>query len=390
MEKDLKILMISSDRNILTPGSAVSERMKEYGGLVEELHIVLLCDSSHTSSLKIENGKLKIAEGVYVYPTNSSMKILRPLDAARIGKRIVLKNKFVRGECVVTTQDPFECGWAGLNVKKKWRIPLEVQLHTNPFSPYFGGFQNRVRQFFARTVLASADNIRVVSENLRHNIENLLKIENSKLKILPIYVDKDQIENGQISFDLHARYPWHFILLAASRITPEKNLSMALRVLALVRERYPSTGLVIAGSGSEEKVLKSLVEKLGLAGFVEFVGWQSELASFYKTANAFIQTSFYEGYGLALVEAGLSGLPVVTTPVGIATELENGKDAYIFPHDRPDTFAAGIVDLIENNEKRENLRVNLKHTLDARLLSKEDYMAKIRDNWEKTALKIKP
>ena len=114
------------------------------------------------------------------------------------------------------------------------------------------------------------------------------------------------------------------------------------------------------------------------------------MASFYKTANAFIQTSFYEGYGLALVEAGLSGLPVVTTPVGIATELENGKDAYIFPHDRPDMFAAGIVDLIENNEKRENLRVNLKHTLDARLLSKEDYMAKIRDNWEKTALKIKP
>jgi hypothetical protein len=54
----LKVLMISSDRNIFVPGSAVSERMKEYGSLVEELHIIVLCDASHTSSLKIENGKL--------------------------------------------------------------------------------------------------------------------------------------------------------------------------------------------------------------------------------------------------------------------------------------------------------------------------------------------
>ena len=64
----LKVLMISTDRNILTPGSAVSERMKEYAGLVDELHIVLLSDKSH--NLK----ETSLTPKLWVYPTNSSSK----------------------------------------------------------------------------------------------------------------------------------------------------------------------------------------------------------------------------------------------------------------------------------------------------------------------------
>ena len=42
----MKVLMISSDRNIFVPGSAVSERMKEYRTLVEELHIIVFAKKS--------------------------------------------------------------------------------------------------------------------------------------------------------------------------------------------------------------------------------------------------------------------------------------------------------------------------------------------------------
>ncbi|MDO8471288.1 MAG: glycosyltransferase [bacterium] len=383
MENDLKVLMISSDRKILEEGSAVSERMKEYGALVEELHIVLLSDVRHGLKDK------QLSNNVWVYATNSSLNFLRPFDAARLGKKIVFDSRFVRGQSIITTQDPFECGWAGLKVKKKWRLPLEIQLHTDPFSPYFSGFLNLVRKFFARTVLAKADSVRVVTESLQTKISEQLKIENSKLKILPIYVDKKKIEEGRVAFDLHARYGWHFILLTVSRLSPEKNLALALAVLARVRERFRDTGLVIVGSGPEENHLKALVKELKLDGAVEFVGWQNDLASFYKTANAFIQVSLFEGYGLSLIEAGLSGLPVVTTPVGIALELEHEKDAYIYPADKPELFVQGIIDLIENNYKHENLRTNMKHTLEIKLMSKADYMAQIKGGWVSTAANIK-
>lgn len=373
--------MISSDRNVLSPGSAVLERIKEYGALVGELHIVLLSDSSHGLA------DAQISKNVWIYPTNSSVSFLRPLDAARMGKRIVKEKGFVRGASLITTQDPFECGWAGRQVKRKWRLPLEVQLHTDPFSSYFSGFQNSVRKFFARTVLAKADSIRVVSQELKSRILNLKS--GADISVLPIYVERERIENARISFDLHARYGWSFILLAISRLTPEKDLGTAIRALALVRKAFPDTGLLIVGAGPEEGGLRSLVRKLELKGFVEFAGWQEDLASFYKTANAFVQTSLFEGYGLSLVEAGLSGLPVVATPVGIARELSDGKDLLMVSPGRADLFAEAIIDLIEHNQKRENLRFNLKRTLESKLLSKVDYMAKMKDNWVQVALKIR-
>ena len=375
MEQPLKVLMISSDRNVLQPGSAVAARMKEYGALISELHIVLLSDTSH--GLK----DTQLATNVWVYPTNSATSFLRPFNAGALGKKIVFEKKFVRGESLITAQD-MECGWAGLRIKKKWRIPLEVQVHTDIFSPYFSRFQNRVRRFFARRVLAGADAVRVVSEELRGKIAPLT---GARISVLPICVEKERIENAPLSFDLHARYPWNFIILTVSRLTPEKNLSVALQTLALIRRRFSNAGLLIVGSGPEESVLKALVKKSHLEGYVEFAGWQRDLASFYKTANVFLQTSLFEGYGLALIEAGLSGLPVVTTPVGIAAELEHGKDAYIYPINRPDLMAIGIIDLIENNHKRENLKFNLKRTLESKLISKADYMARIKDNWEKAA-----
>ena len=359
----MKILSIGSDRKLFEEGSQVCERINEYGNLVEEYHVVVFA----LASLGLK--EKQIAKNVWIYPTNSWSRWFYVSDAARIGKKIILDRKFVRGQSVITTQDPFESGWAGLKVKRQWRLPLEVQIHTDFNSPYFRGFLNSIRKIIARTVLAQADSVRSVAD-------------------LPIYVDQKKIQEGRIAFDVHARYPWHFVILMVARLEPEKNIDLALETLSFVRQKYPDTGLVIVGAGSQEKSLKSKVKSLKLDGAVEFTGWQNDLTSFYKTSNVFLQTSLFEGYGLSLVEAGLSGLPVITTPVGIAQELEHGKDAYIYPSKRSDLFAAGVIELIESNQKRENLRFNLKHTLESKLFSKEAYLAKIKENWENTAKKI--
>lgn len=375
----MKILMLSSDRNILTPNSAVSLRMKEYAGLVEELHIVLLSNASH--GLK----EAQLDKNIWVYPTNSMVSIFRPLDAARIGKRIVFEKKFVRGRSVVTA-DSFEAGWSATKIKAKWRIPFELQIHTDPFSPYFSGFQNSVRKFFSRSILTKADSVRVVSGNLKSRILNLKS--GAHVFVLPIYVDKERIEAEKLTFDLHAKYGWSFVLLSVARLEPEKNLSLALEALALVRQQFPDTGLVIVGSGSQEQKLKLEARSLNLEANVEFAGWQESLGSYYRSANIFLQTSHFEGYGLALVEAGLSGLPVVTTPVGLALELENGKDAYICADGDAGAFAGAILDLIEHNLKRENLKLNLKRTLETKLLSKEEYLQRMKKGWEECASKV--
>ncbi len=376
----LKVLMISGDRNIAVIDSAVSKRMQEYGALVEELHIIILSDSSH----RLKAGKL--GKNVFFYPTSSTFKFLRPFNAAKLGKRIVLEKGFVRGQSLVTTQDPFECGLAGLKVKKRWRIPLEVQLHTDPESAYFTGFLNNLRKRISRKVLAQADSVRVVSEFLRSKLGSY-KLK-APISVLPIYVDQEKIKNIHVEFDLHALFGWATVLLSVARLTSEKNLSLALEVLAQVRKTYPDTGLVIVGAGPEENSLRLKAKSLKLSGFVEFVGWRQELGSYYATADLYLQTSVFEGYGLSLVEAGLSGLPVVTTKVGLAEVLTHGKEAYIYPVGEVGQMVSGVADLIEHKTKRENLSFNFRRFLEDKLLSRENYLDQIKIAWEETAKKI--
>lgn len=382
MANNLKVLMISSDRNILISGSSVSERMKEYASHVNELHIVLM------SNRKDRLEQTKLSENLWVHPTASTIRWLYPFDAARIGKKIVFDQKFVRGNSLITAQDPFESGWAGLKIKNKWRIPLEVQLHTDPFSPYFYGILNKIRRILANMVIKRADKVRVVTHTLADKIAVTYGLEHTRISVLPIYVDKERILEGKISFDLRAKHGWQFTLLTVARLTPEKNISFAITVLKKVLEKYHSVGLVIVGTGPLEETLKNQAEKMGLRDKVIFEGWKEDLASYYHTASAYIQTSKFEGYGLSLIEAGLSGLPVITTPVGIAQELENGHDAYICPEGDLLYFRDAIWDLIENNEARETLKINLKNTLNTRLLSKEEYLDQLVSGWENIALKI--
>ncbi|MFZ2072136.1 MAG: glycosyltransferase, partial [Minisyncoccia bacterium] len=99
-------------------------------------------------------------------------------------------------------------------------------------------------------------------------------------------------------------------------------------------------------------------------------------------------TSYFEGYGLSLVEAGLAGLPIVTTPVGIANELENGKEVYLCPQNDIEYMFKVVYDLIENNQKRENLSINIRNKIKSMLISKEEYLNKMKSNWQETAKKV--
>ena len=140
------------------------------------------------------------------------------------------------------------------------------------------------------------------------------------MEVRPVEVDLEKIKQTPITVDLHQKYPqFKKIILMASRLEPEKQIDLAIKNLIklLISDNI---GLIIVGAGSEEGRLKSLTEELGLSNYVKFDGWQENLATYYKTADLFLSTSLYEGYGLTLVEAKSCGLPIVSTDVGVARE----------------------------------------------------------------------
>jgi glycosyltransferase involved in cell wall biosynthesis len=91
--------------------------------------------------------------------------------------------------------------------------------------------------------------------------------------------------------------------------------------------------LMLVGTGAGEVDLRTLAGELGLASQVVFAGFHPDPTSFYQTADLFVLSSDYEGFGNVIVEALACGTSVVSTdcPSGPAEILENGRYGRLVP-----------------------------------------------------------
>jgi len=356
----MKILMIGSDQNILKKGSEAQRRMIWYGEAFSELHILVL-----NKKLKNKQQNLRI-KNVFLYPTNSKIKALAFFDALRIGGKIIKENDFHTQNAVLSAQDPFEFGLIVFLLSKMSKVKFQLQVHTDFLNECFWkeSFKNKARVKLAEFLLKKADFIRVVSQKIKNSfLDKNLKLR-AGVRVLPIYVDIKKLREKESEFDLHKKYPhFDYIILMASRITKEKNIELAIRAMEDLVKVYSKLGLVIVGSGPELGKLKAKSKKI--AANVVFEDWTDNLSSCYKSADLFLLTSNYEGYGRTLVEALACGLPVISTDVGCANEL-----GVVITKNNSDDLAKKIANFIHNPKKM---------PFEYEFESKEEYIKKYKN-----------
>jgi glycosyltransferase involved in cell wall biosynthesis len=387
--------MLSTDENILKNGSEVRSRMLEYGTLAEELHIIVLTAQNYQSSSNNSQPILnfQISKNVWAYPTNSLFKLNRIFSAHKIAAELIYKLQAVSCKLLVTCQDPFETGLIGYFLKKKFKIPLHIQIHTDFLSPYFAkeSLKNKIRVFIAKRIISKADGIRVVSERIRKSIVTQLpNYSITRISILPIFIDIEKIKNATIKTDLHKKYPGKFIILMASRLTREKNIGLAIKSINGLIHKYPDLLLLIVGSGPEEFKLKAASRKL--QSNIVFETWSNDLPSYYKTADLFLLTSYYEGYGMTAIEATAAGLPILMTDVGVAAPTLSRREVgaptpdvgvgSVIPIGDSKELTKSLDILISNSLEREKILENQKRILD-NVPSKDEYLGLIKHSWSR-------
>jgi glycosyltransferase involved in cell wall biosynthesis len=104
------------------------------------------------------------------------------------------------------------------------------------------------------------------------------------------------------------------ILLFGGRLVPEKNPVFVVDVLANLRRIDPRAVAVFAGSGSLETEVQARARRLGVENSVHLLGWRSDLPEVMNCSDCFIlphPEHPVEGFGVAIVEAQLAGLPML-------------------------------------------------------------------------------
>ena len=181
-------------------------------------------------------------------------------------------------------------------------------------------------------------------------------IHKNKLHVIP-----DGIENPGPEIDRSSRQGTPLSLLFAGPMTRQRRVELLLRAARKLtlpfRITLVATNNIMETHGSSEYFaeLKKLVKTIGIEDRVDFLGNPSpeDMSNCYAKADLFINPSAYETSGKNLMEAGVSGLPIISTPVGLAGAIVTpGENGFIVPAD-PDMICDRILQLSKPDTRKQ-------------------------------------
>lgn len=207
-----------------------------------------------------------------------------------------------------------------------------------------------------------------ISEMRRQELASLMQIDAEEIKVIPNGVDvvafhklETQTQEYVRMLDLLSGAP---LLLLPVRVTPRKNIELALRVCASLLPHFPATKLVVTGPlGPHNPMnvtyfegLRALRQNLGLKQAVHFLAELSTdyipdevIFDFYHLADALILPSYEEGFGIPILEAGLTGLPIFCSDIPPLRSLGGTRVTYFSTDADPRELANRIASHLSLN-----------------------------------------
>lgn len=146
-------------------------------------------------------------------------------------------------------------------------------------------------------------------------------------------------------------------LAAVGRFVPQKGFDLLIDAFALIASRHPNWTLVIWGDGPDRKALEKQRDERGLRERILMPGISDRPGSWLETADAFVLSSRFEGWGIVLLEAMAWGLPCVSFDCewGPSDMIENGIDGILVPRENVRALAEGLSRIMDDPGLRQSL-----------------------------------
>jgi len=200
-------------------------------------------------------------------------------------------------------------------------------------------------RYVERGVTRLADRVITITDSLRRFVIDEVGVPAAKIET--IHYGLDDLpgpwgENPPDTVPTAAR-----VLLAVSRLTPQKGIDIAIRALPSLPG---DTVLVVLGEGPERSALEAMARDLGVERRVFLLGRIPDVAAWLRRATLFVHPARWEGFGLAVLEAMLARLPVVATNVSSLPELVvDGVTGFLVDADDVSALAAAIDEALKRS-----------------------------------------
>lgn len=244
----------------------------------------------------------------------------------------------------------YPAAYVGATFKTLFRTPLVIRPHGADILP--DGNTRRHPRLARRLhrALQAADAVIAQGRFLK---EVILELGVAEQRIHTIH-------NG-VDLNLFAAgtpYPHpHPYVLGMGKLMRHKGFDVLVRAYARLPTGAPD--LLLAGVGAEEPQLKNLVQELGIAQRVTFVGFvdgQTKI-NLFRSAQCFVCPSRREPFANVILEALAAGVPVLASAVGGNVEqIQHGVQGFLFPSDDVEALAQALQQFLENNALQARMR----------------------------------
>lgn len=204
-------------------------------------------------------------------------------------------------------------------------------------------------------------------------LQDFFARQNIKLQYLPNSIDLLKFPYSRDNLKPHS-------LLWVRAFDRIYNPDLAVKTLYEIKKRYPDATLTMVGpdKGLLNKT-KLLIDELNLSSSVQITGpVQNQLLfKYYQTHEVYLNTTSYESFGVALIEAAACGLPIISTNVGEVPYLyKHGESIMLVDSVNPMEFSSSVDELFKMPSLAEKLSRN------ARKIAERFDWSNIKPQWE--------
>jgi|SRR5579884_1773026 len=226
------------------------------------------------------------------------------------------------------------------------RYPIfKTRLFSYPYRAWIG------------SILKRADEFIVIDQESYDLYARRIPEKKERLHLLPTAIDVEQFRTlpglnrteVRCSFGVPAEGK---MVLYVGRLSWKKGVDLILRAFSIVQSRQPDAFLAIAGDGEDRVALERLAGELRINSRVFFLGQVPHLPArqlplLLNCADVSVVASFHESLALVITEALACGVPVISTPVGIAPAvIRDGTTGYLMRSRDPAEMAQHILRIV--------------------------------------------
>ena len=279
--------------------------------------------------------KVKSAKQIDGFFENKNIKLKLPKNSSFLWRSFNIIKDLINDRVQIYHGLSHEIPFAIQHTKVKSVVTIHDLIFLR-FPQYYKFIDRKLYKWKSRSACNKADKIIAISEKTKSDIVELYRINPDKIEVIYQSCDdgfktpfaESTLNRIRLTYKIPEKY-----ILNVGTIEERKNLKLVVQALKNVDEDYR---LVVIGKKTNYfKTVEKEIQKLGLSKrivFLENIPF-ADLPGIYQMATIFVYPSFYEGFGIPIIEALYSGTPVVAATGSCLEEAGGPNSVYVSPTD---------------------------------------------------------